>query len=494
MDIITTSKGKQKVCLDGFMYTQQITSRNQIRWQCVKRHNQCKGIISTSLDLSQVLNSKPHNHDANLMEVEVAKTKVSMKHLAANTRERPASLVSTKLAELPAAARPLAGSEEAMKKMIRRVRKGKAPPAPASLREFTIEGEWAQTSGPRPEPFLIYDNGQDSDSRIVVFASPPALRTLSTANTWFMDGNFAMAPPGFLQLYVIRVPLGSTTIGVTYALLQRKTQDTYEELFQALLDKCNSMELYPDPRTILVDFEQAVISAIQSTLGNDIQVRGCFYHLTQETWRKIQELGLVRKYRDDEDFKLFCGQLDALAFLPIEDIPEGITYICTITPIDAEGLVDYFDQRYVTGTFRRAGIPRNGPDGGALLHMRRVPPRYPPALWNVHQATLDGEARTNNQCEGWNNRFTHLVGYQHPSVWTMIDTLKKEDAVSCTHIAKDLNGQPPKKRIRREYKEMQIRLHKLCEDRAAGRKSIPELLSGVGHNIRWKPVNRENDD
>ena len=164
MDIITTSKGKHKVCLDGFMYTKQITSRNQIRWQCVKRHNQCKGIISTSLDLSQVLNSKPHNHDANLMEVEVA------------------------------------------------------------------------------------------------------------------------------------------------------------------------------------------------------------------------------------------------------------------------------------------------------------------------------------------DRFTHLVGYQHPSVWTMIDTLKKEDAVSCTHIVKDLNGQPPKKRIRREYKEMQTRLHKLCEDRAAGRKSIPELLSGVGHNIRWKPVNRENDD
>ena len=114
-----------------------------------------------------------------------------------------------------------------------------------------------------------------------------------------------------------------------------------------------------------------MISAIQSTLGNDIQVRGCFYHLTQATWRKIQELGLVRKYRDDEHFKLFCGQLDALAFLPIEDIPEGITYIRTITPIDAEGLVDYFDQTYVTGTFRLAGIPRNGPDEGALRHKKK---------------------------------------------------------------------------------------------------------------------------
>lgn len=494
MEIITTSRGKQKVCLEGFMYTKQITSKNQIRWQCVKRNNHCKGVISTTLDLSQVLNTKPHNHDANPMEVAVAKTKVDMKHLAANTRERPATIVSAKLAELPAAARQLASEEDAMKKMIRRVRKGQAPPVPASLSELTIEGEWTQTSGPTPEPFLIYDNGQNSDSRIVVFASPPALRTLSTADTWFMDGNFAMAPPGFLQLYVIRVPLGSTTVGIAYALLQRKTQDTYEELLRALLDKCSSMELYPDPRTIMVDFEQAVISAIGATLDNDVQVRGCFYHLTQATWRKIQELGLVPQYRDDEDFKLFCGQLDALAFLPTEDIPEGIMYLRGNTPPDAEPLVDYFDQTYVTGTYRRAGVPRDGPYGAAIVRMRRVPPRYPPALWNVHQATLDDEPRTNNQCEGWNNRFTHLVGYQHPSVWTMIDALKKEDAVACTHIAKDLNGQPPKKRVRREYKDMQIRLRTLCEDRAAGRKTIPELLRGVGHNIRWKPVNRENED
>ena len=115
---------------------------------------------STSLDLSHVLNTKPHNHDANLMEVAVAKTKVDMKHLAANTREQPATMVSAKLAELPAAARQLAGEEYTMKKMIRCVRKGQAPLVPASLSELTIQGKWAQTSGLTPEPFLIYDNGQ----------------------------------------------------------------------------------------------------------------------------------------------------------------------------------------------------------------------------------------------------------------------------------------------------------------------------------------------
>ena len=83
------------------------------------------------LDISHVLDAKPHNHDANLMEVAVAKTKVDMKHLAANTRERPATIVSAKLAELPVAARQLAGEEDTMKQMIRCVRKGQAPPRPS---------------------------------------------------------------------------------------------------------------------------------------------------------------------------------------------------------------------------------------------------------------------------------------------------------------------------------------------------------------------------
>jgi hypothetical protein len=76
-------------------------------------------------------------------------------------------------------------------------------------------------------------------------------------------------------------------------------------------------------------------------------------HIT--TWRKIQELGLVPRYREDDELKLFCGKLDALAFLPEDDLDEGMTHIRDITPPGAEALVDYFDQTYVTGTYRRAG-------------------------------------------------------------------------------------------------------------------------------------------
>ena len=121
-------------------------------------------------------------------------------------------------------------------------------------------------------------------------------------------------------------------------------------------------------------------------------------------------------------------QIDSLAFLPFEDIPEGFSYNRDNTAPDTEDLADYFVQTYVTGTFRRAGDPRDGLDGLAIVRMRRVPHRYPPALWNVHQPILDQE-----QITSWNNRFTHLGSYGCPSLWIMTDASKNEDAVACTH-------------------------------------------------------------
>ena len=95
-------------------------------------------------------------------------------------------------------------------------------------------------------------------------------------------------------------------------------------------------------------------------------------------------------------FKLFCGQIDALAFLPLGDIPAGMTSLCDNTPDGADELLSYFDRTYVTGSYRRAQ-PGHGQIG---IRVKRIIPLYPPAVWNVHEATLAGEPRTNNQCEG----------------------------------------------------------------------------------------------
>ena len=81
-------------------------------------------------------------------------------------------------------------------------------------------------------------------------------------------------------------------------------------------------------RTLVLIFHhnlcaQAVWTAAKAVFGDHIRVQGCFFHLTQSTWRKVQTLGLTTRYKDDDDVKQFCGMMDALAFLPINDLHEG---------------------------------------------------------------------------------------------------------------------------------------------------------------------------
>ena len=58
-----------------------------------------------------------------------------------------------------------------------------------------------------------------------------------------------------------------------------------------------------------MDFELAAHQAVQSVFGPLVNGKGCFYHLTQVTFRKIQELGLVSIHRKKQDMKQFCSML-----------------------------------------------------------------------------------------------------------------------------------------------------------------------------------------
>ena len=102
---------------------------------------------------------------------------------------------------------------------------------------------------------------------------------------------------------------------------------------------------------------------------------------------------------------------------------------------------------------------------------------------------LTGHLGRINQCEGWNNRFFHLVGYKLPSIWTLVEVIQMENRKVVTLIAQDLIGQPPRKRILCQYVSLQTRLLTLCQDRVTGRRTLGEFPTGIWHNIRWTPSN-----
>ena len=68
----------------------------------------------------------------------------------------------------------------------------------------------------------------------------------------------------------------------------------------------------------MLDFERAAINAFEEAfLG---VVSGCFFHFSQNIYRKIQSLGFTIQYMENPDFALYMRMLPSLAFVPENEV------------------------------------------------------------------------------------------------------------------------------------------------------------------------------
>ena len=155
------------------------------------------------------------------------------------------------------------------------------------------------------------------------------------------------------------MPLGNSAVSAVYGLLPNKQQRSYEAVIKATVDSCKELGFTPDPTVVAMDFETSAMNAVQVVLRHHVRTQGYFYHLIQSTWRKIQDLGLVQRYRNEEEIKHFVGMLDGLAFLPLADVEEGMELLKNATPEGLDELVDYFDSIYISGSINRVQPSQN---------------------------------------------------------------------------------------------------------------------------------------
>jgi len=473
MEIIKSNKGQRKLLYEGYAYTKKSQNKSSIRWGCTKRIGfDCRGTVTTDLLVTVPKSTTEHTHDPDRFFTQALKLRSNIKDSAQTNRGKPGQIVTDMLSDHPKEVIVAAGSVNMLKQTVRRAKKVTGLKNPSTIRDIPV---------PLPDDFatnVIYDN-ESADSRILMFATEDGLRLLDSASRWFMDGTHSTAPAQFAQLFVIRVPLGNSCASVVYTLLPCKQQNAYEEMFSALLDACLQRDIRPNPEHIIADYEVAIHNAVRSILP-DIHFQGCFYHLTQATWRKVQSEGLQCDYKNDDDVRTFCGKLDGLAFLPPDDVKEGMAMLKEQVPENLLGLVDYFDINYVNGPFRSV-VTANG-----NIRFRRSPPRFPTTLWNVHHATMEDQDRTNNQCESWNNGFQHLVGHKNPSLWTLVKSVGKDAAMVAADILRCDRGEPPQKRVRNATKVHQRRLKCLCQQYVSGAKSLKDFMDAIGQFIRIK--------
>ena len=262
----TSERGGTKLFVDGFAYNHKRNGVAHKRWVCVRKHGSiCNAAISTLLDNSGPFDATPHNHPADPTAFGVCEAKAQMKTVAKATRTagRTRAIMADILMNTDDNTRANIGNLNSLLRSVRRHVQGNAPADPAHRRDLEIEEAWKTTGGDNPRPFMIYDNGIGRDNRVVIYGSRDGLLHLCRSEVWYMDGNFSIVPAIFSQLYVIRAPLGNTTVACVYAFLPTKSTGVYRELFQAISDGSDAvLGFLPDPRRCVLDFEMATMTAL----------------------------------------------------------------------------------------------------------------------------------------------------------------------------------------------------------------------------------------
>ena len=114
-------------------------------------------------------------------------------------------------------------------------------------------------------------------------------------------------------------------------------------------------------------------------------------------WKHIQQLRLQERYINNPEFALHLRMISSLAFLPPNDVQNSFDQHAALIRsqygIDADGVLDYFEDHYV-GRFR--------------VNAQRGIPTFPIDFWNMFHRTDDKLPRTNNAVEGWHRGSKHM--------------------------------------------------------------------------------------
>ena len=116
------------------------------------------------------------------------------------------------------------------------------------------------------------------DDKILIFGTSILVERLCQAERIYMDGTFHSSPKLFTQLYTLHCRVGGKVFPMIYALLPDKTMQTYKRFLNGVKGIAENLNLQFKPREFVIDFEYAMMSAIEDIWSNP-RIRGCFFFI-----------------------------------------------------------------------------------------------------------------------------------------------------------------------------------------------------------------------
>ena len=439
--------GKQ-MYLNGFAYQKSRAVNGRVYWVCKKSYRkECTGRAVTSDPADgepvEVFKESVHSHAPNVDENSAEQLAKSLKRKAEEHPEQPpAQLLCQELQGVEDKVLSQLPSQPALVRAMQRIRRKELPAAPRKLEDVgEIPERYQKTLV--GEQFLLHDSGppdcqrddaddspEDTDAedeptqpvrpRVLVFATRKNIELLCDSSVWFIDGTFKTAPNIFTQIFTIIGLRGRTghpdevvAVPLVYALLTGKTQAAYKEVLEVVRDAVARFNVTRcTPTKIMSDFEIAIINACREVFPA-VPISGCYFHLGQIIYRRVQSAGLQEKYRDKEDRSIKRYTHMLLAFVPEADVASAFATLRRECPQELRPVYDDFKEDYISG--RRSRVHRQG-----------TAPRYPTSLWNQYETAINKSHRTNNISEGWHCRFAVVIGKQHPDLYTLLQEFQKE--------------------------------------------------------------------
>lgn len=461
--ILKSQKNTDKLAFQGYFYRKDKSNPRTQLWRCDTKG--CKGRAATPYPYGDDVDVQVrgvHGHPPDPAKADVLQVKARVREVGRETNDPPRRVVADAVAGIREEAAVRVGSATNLRRTVNRQRgNGNHPPAPQALQDIDIPDNFRLNL--RNEPFVFFDSGaNDGNQRIFIFGSPTGYNLLRGNCHIMADGTFKLAPELFTQIYTIHIIIRGNVIPVLYALLPNKELQSYRRMWEAVRERIPGM----NPTSVLTDFEHAAHGAVREIFPN-ADLTGCYFHLGQSLWRRLQALGLRQRYIEDDNFRMYAKMLQALAFLPVGDVQDAFEEIRDQDdfPDDLQDLYHYFEDTYM-GRLTRRG--------------QRRAPLFSMNVWNVRGRLNAGLPRTNNQVEAWHKALQASVLMNHPTFYKLLGVLKREEGLQYLNIQQVLTGENIKI-SRRKYEAINRRLLTLVEN-----YDIAEQLSflrGISHNL-----------
>ncbi|KAB0793284.1 hypothetical protein PPYR_12904 [Photinus pyralis] len=497
---ILSQRSQAKFCSEGFVYVfDRMSSDGNVKfWRCQER-GRCKARLHSGEDGVVLKTINQHSHEASAAKVEVQKIITRIKRRVADTIE-PTIQMHLKQLKVHFL------NPKRLKRQKEKI--GNPCGSPKSYKFGAISyprSLFGIRSSTRVfENFLLADSGPGLN-RILIFGRRQNLDVLHHSREWFADGTFKIAPLLFSQIYTVLATAHQGVHPIFYALLPNKQEVTYRRMFELVIELQPELnpdqgvhpifyallpnkqevtyrrmfelviELQPElnPESIACDFENAAISAMKHCFPR-AEIRGCFFHLVQNMHKKLSHLGLMQRYRIEADFALAAKMVTALPFVPHQHLDEAIDMLANELPPELQPLLEWFEDTYV-GRLNRRG---NG----------RPPGMFPPQMWNMYERVLHDQNRTNNHAEAAHRRLQVELGVEHPTLWKLIESLRKVQKGRDLYYEQLVAGHAPPLKLRK-YRDADSRILRIV--RNYNTYNNIEFLRAIAHNYvgRGLPIN-----